>query len=707
MRRHRLLWATLVVCGFLMNSISIAADNDDTSALRAHLIEWYTRSAPRAGVVERYVRAQRPDGTWPDIDYANTDRGGWRTYEHLGRTLSMARAYRAAGHPLEGNPSLDAAIVTAIEHWTNADYVNANWWYPQIGVPDALAPTLVLMGDAVPSELRDKAVEQILSRSKMGMTGQNKVWLAGIALMKGLLTDDSAMMGEARNQIFEELHVTTQEGIQPDYSFHQHGPQLQWGNYGAAFGASMIKWAGIFRGTDYALTPEQTDLLGCYLLEGTAWILWNGRMDISGCGRQIFRNCQAGKGRSAVGQLELMAEIDPARAEAYQEAVARNREGADNTLVGHKHFWRSDMSVHRRPSWYASVKMCSTRVIGAETCNSENMLGLHLGDGVTYFQRTGREYEDLFPVWDWRRLPGTTCRQDEGTLVPGSGRCRGRSDFVGGVTDGTHGVAAMEYLRDGLTAHKAWFFLDDAVLCLGAGITCDGPESVLTSVNQCAGSSSVDVSVSGRTSQLPEGQSVSGAVDWIHHDGMGYRFLTPAKVVANVSTQRGSWHDVHHRESDRPVERDVFNLWIDHGARPNGAQYAYVVYPDISIEAMRALCETPPVTILRQSNELLAISSLQGDLLQAAFFEPGQVTWGDAKTLSVDQPCLLMLNTATKPACLFVSDPTQKQKAIRVRLSTRYAGDGVTYDATTRQTELLIQLPEGSSAGRPVTTELR
>lgn len=338
------LLALLAVCTLSAGSVSAR----DTSIARTQLIEWHTRRVPAAETVERYVRAQKSDGSWPDIDYADTDRGGWKTYGHLGRALQMAGAYRAAGHPMAGDSSLRGAVVAALEHWVDKDYVNSNWWYPQIGVPDTLAPILVLMGDAVPPELRDKAVRQVLGRSKMGMTGQNKVWLAGIAFMKALLLDDSDVMAKARDQIFEELRVTTEEGIQPDYSFHQHGPQLQWGNYGAAFGADMIKWATIFRRTDYALTPEQLDLLGRYLLEGPAWILWNGRMDISGCGRQIFRDCQGGKGRAAIRQLEMMAEIDPARASLYREAVVCNRPGEANTFVGHKHFWRSDISVPQK-----------------------------------------------------------------------------------------------------------------------------------------------------------------------------------------------------------------------------------------------------------------------------------------------------------------------------------------------------------------------
>ena len=59
------------------------------------------------------------------------------------------------------------AIVAALEHWVEKDYVNSNWWYPQIGVPNALAPTLVLMGEAVPGDLRKKAVEQVLDRKSV------------------------------------------------------------------------------------------------------------------------------------------------------------------------------------------------------------------------------------------------------------------------------------------------------------------------------------------------------------------------------------------------------------------------------------------------------------------------------------------------------------------------------------------------------------
>jgi chondroitin AC lyase len=709
MRKHRflvVLLATVPVMG-LGQEAANANSAADVSNLRAHFVEGYTRGAPEARTVEGYIEALRPDGSWADIDYLNKEPGSWSTARHLSRLLSMAEAYNKPGHPLAGNAELRAAILKGLGHWTQNDYVNPNWWYNQIGVPQTMAPILVLMGDTVPAQLREQTMQRVLGRSKMGMTGQNKVWLAEIAFMKGLIANDPNLMAKAREQILSELRVTIQEGIQPDYSFHQHGPQQQWGNYGGSFGSDMIHWANIFQDTSYTLTPQQLEVLRDYLQEGPAWALWKGRMDISGCGRQIFRNCQSSKGRSALRQLESMKSLDPGAAEGYARLVSSGAEAGLNTLVGNKHFWRSDMTIHRRPTWYASVKMSSTRVIGAETCNGENLLGLHLGDGVSYFYRTGTEYNDLFPVWDWRRLPGTTCRQDEGSLEPNSKACRGRSDFVGGLSGGEYGMAAMEYLRNGLRARKAWFFLDRAVVCLGAEIDCSAPETVLTSVNQCVLNGRVTVCANQQPRELEKGRHSLDGLKWVYHDGIGYVFPDPTTVTVAAQTQKGDWHRVHSRESTRSVERDVFSLWIDHGAKPHDAQYAYIVIPDAEVAAMPSLCDSLPVTILQQTASMLAVASRERTRIQAVFFEPGRVAWGTDSSIEVEAPCLVALDSAAAVTRLHVADPTQTRKAVKLWLSGRYTGSGARYDESGKQTEVTVQLPQEGFAGQTVSLELR
>ena len=92
--------------------------------------------------------------------------------------------------------------------------------------------------------------------------------------------------------------------------------------------------------------------------------------------------------------------------------------------------------VHRRPDYYVSVRMCSDEVANAETCNGEGLRIHNTADGTTIVKHYGDEYTGIFPVWDWRRVPGTTAEIVD-TPLAGDPRYKGTAGFVGGVSDGT------------------------------------------------------------------------------------------------------------------------------------------------------------------------------------------------------------------------------------------------------------------------------
>ena len=181
------------------------------------------------------------DGVWRDIDYSDKSRGGWHPTLHVTRILALARAYRSASSASFGNPSVGKVIHSAMKWWFDNLPVCPNWWHNDIGVPKKMTAALLLMKEEL-SEEEIRGGLKVLETSAFGRTGQNKVWLAGNQLMKGLLIDDEQLVAEAVRQITEEIRVTLQEGIKPDWSFHQHGMQLQFGNYGLAYAEGISFW---------------------------------------------------------------------------------------------------------------------------------------------------------------------------------------------------------------------------------------------------------------------------------------------------------------------------------------------------------------------------------------------------------------------------------------------------------------------------------
>ena len=149
---------------------------------------------------------------------------------------------------------------------------------------------------------------------------------------------------QASEILRQEVVVRDQEGIQPDWSFHQHGIQQQFGNYGLAFASTQAKWAFILANTPYGYDKQKLAILRNYILNGLSRVVWKGVMDISGCGRQLFVNSTAEKGSDVLTVLSLMAKADPEYAKSYQQAQLFNSGSAP------QHFLKSSLNFrHGRP----------------------------------------------------------------------------------------------------------------------------------------------------------------------------------------------------------------------------------------------------------------------------------------------------------------------------------------------------------------------
>jgi chondroitin AC lyase len=638
------------------------------------------------------------DGTWASVDYEDQTRGGWKTYAHLANLGAMVRLREQTDSEYAEDEALRAAIFLALDHWLAKDYRNPNWWYNDIGVPMALADIVFLINDELTPDQREKALA-ILRRATFAQTGQNSIWRAGITFVRALIEEDAALALQAREVILKDVVVTTAEGVQPDFSFHQHGPQQQFGNYGLSFASDMAQWAYVWRGTSFALSDEQLEVLRRYLIDGESWVVHGGTMDISSCGRQLFPGQPARKYNTLMGVFRLMEKVDPENADryaAFQEGDW-DPEPTEEDMASGRYFWRSDYLVHRSSDWFMSVKMNSTRTIGSETCNSENMQGYYLGDGATYFYQRGDEYEDIFPVWDWRSLPGVTCAWNDSPAPVPNVRDRNKSAFVGGLTNGHVSIAAMDYNRDGVKAKKAYFCVDGMVFFLGAGITSDRDEPILTSVNQCL--------LRGETYSLGNDlgaiyEPEDGEYDRLyvaHHDSIAYVFHNSPKARILHGPQHGTWKGIRTPMSDDVVTEEVFSLAIDHGVKPTDAKYAYCVIPGLE-ERSTATSIWQPWQYLMEK-WLVNDASLQAyvgkDCAMLVIHEAGEcdlyayrnVHITTHHIIEVDRPCLVIMEWDDDQIDLVVSDPTQKEESIRITVD----GD-----------EHKIDFPQGGMAGSSV-----
>jgi chondroitin AC lyase len=226
----------------------------------------------------------------------------------------------------------------------------------------------------------------------------------------------------------------------------------------------------------------------------------------------------------------------------------------------------------------------------------------------------------------------------------------------------------------GVAARKAWFFGDETVIGLGAGIgASEAPDApVTTTLAQRPLVGPVRCGVGDEVDRVETGETLEGrALDWLHHDGVGYVF--PERTPATVSTrvQTGSWHDINHAHGEETVSTPVFASWIDHGVAPGEESYAYVLRPGVGADAMPAVASDPGIDVLANDPAAQAVHLPAADLVGAVFYEPGRVAAADGPSLAVDDRCLLQVRERGTATVATVADPSRSLDAVTLTLGER------------------------------------
>jgi chondroitin AC lyase len=673
--------------------------------------------------MDAWVSSQNTNGSWTDLKYGTltTVTGSNTSDNHVLRLWNLAAVCSKVGHAKYNNAAYKDAVKRGLEYWYNSKTIDPNWWYNKIYFPQTLGEILMYMREFdgfIPKvtstgidepEILTLFQPQTINDITINGTGANAIDIGLHYVYRGILTQNSSLLESTRNRL--ELLLT--ENIQDDLVFHDHGPQIQISSYGWVFANGIVELASYLVGTPAAfnLSSENFAKVVSFIRETQISSVRGSSWDFSVMGRAISRNNAMNAG---MNYLQKMADlIDPANATTYLDALNRlkGNKTADYNVKGfNKHYWSSDYTQHARKGYLFAVRNVSMRTVEAETGNGENLKANYFSHGATFISVDGNEYKNIMPYWDWSMIPGTTFPNT--TVFPTRttwGTIYGKTAFVGGVSDGENGASVLDFSYKTTKAKKSWFFFDNEIVCLGAGITDNGGLNVRTTVNQAkmeTPSYSVDKGGSTERMQTVSSTTYSNTnLAYLRNGKVAYFFPNQGNVKYSMKSQSGAWRDINLDGSATIESGYVFSLWFDHGVNPTNALYSYIVVPGIDTPEKAAAYDATAIEIISNTSDIQAVINKKINNLQIIFHKAGTLTYGDM-SVTVNQPCAFMLKAGT---FVTVSDPAQANSLISVSIVNK----GVEYkklislNTTVGMTGTSITTDFQIPTGNMVTTELK
>ncbi len=712
---YRHFFALMFTLAFCLVSYA----NQDLESLRKKFVDELMKHEVNKARIVDLMSSIHETGTWPGINYQDVSNTGFQHAEHLSNLVLLSRAYKQKGSELKGDPKLKKVIYSALNYWLSNDFICDNWWWNQIGTPSSLVSVLLIMDNDLTKEQISKTLPMV-GRANLNATGArpsgDRIKIAGILAKTLLFNRDETQFKEVIKVIEGEIKFAEGRGMQYDYSFHHREDKVNNTlSYGLGYADAFAEWAAKVAGTNYKFSEKSLNLLIDYYLDGICKMMVYGKFPDPGAMNRDITRAGSLEAFGTETLQRLLKTTDYRKNE--MEEIVKIRQGKSKPTSSHSTFyWQSDHFTFQRPEFFTSVRMYSTRICNMEQpYNSEGLMNHHRGDGTNYISKTGDEYFDISPVYDWQKIPGATVVQKPSLPSEKEIQKKGLTDFAGAVTDGNYGVAAFDFKspHDPLEAKKAWFFFDKEYVCLGTEIRSDAKLQVVTTLNQCLLRGEVIAMEGNLKSIVKKGEHQLKDVKWVWHDGIGYIFPEPQKVIMSNQSQTGSWYKINH-QSDSPkeeVSKDVFKLWLDNGQQPNNATYQYIVVPSITEKEMTNSYNGKNIRILSNTRELQAVQHSGLNLCQIAFYKAGEVQLSDNLKIRIESPGLVMVKMeGTSIKQISVSDPTHKLSTIQLKVSQLIEKNGDNFKSSWNKvkgiSEISIILPQKVYSGKSVTISL-
>jgi hypothetical protein len=529
--------------------------------------------------------------------------------------------------------------------------------------------------------------------------GANVLWATRGALVPYLVGSDPENRVRAidayMNHIWDSQSKTWPKGplgqierLTVDGMLGEHAAPAM-GSYGEWYLNAIVEYRDLVQGVQRWQMPEKLNAFWINHLLDSMTFCYQGAIDPHLGNPLVWLNARSNGNAKLKEWLRAFSAHSAHRGEEVRKVLAWEPGVTpwpfeDRSV---RHYYTADYMTKHYPMFMASLRAVSERTFGMETFGQkepENRWAIEsimLPLGTTFLRRDTREFQSredgpAFTAMDFSRLPGQTTRRAEPEALAAAWNrdssgyavrmVFGGTPFAGGVEaphaglmgwwqsryvqvdrDRPHGHKATDLSVNG---RRATFFLEDAIVHLGAGFDVSHPtDPTLTNLEQRASGADITTYAAGdEVRQLPRGQTVTDAdIRWAWHESVGY--LPPKHGTKTL------------RDVKQPGEpgRQIFSFWSDHGKNDKDLTFEWAVLPGIAVADMPARAVNPPWNVVSNTVRTQAVSIPHKKWLGIVFHEP-ETLKADGLTITPDRPCLLIVERDGEDLRIKASDPLQQ-----------------------------------------------
>lgn len=632
----------------------------------------------------------------------------------------MATLYQTPNSVYYHNPAMKKNILYALNWFYTKAYnertvdTYGNWYDMQIATPGSLVNTLTLMkADLTNTQLQtylkgvNKANPAKVATDRYLGTGANRVNKAFVIIMSGVLGNNQSKI-TLGNDILKRVYmpVTSGDGFYEDGTFIQHTNTPYTTGYGADVLARSADFYQIFSGTSTLGTFRSLPMMFKYLDTTYSPVLYkNEPLDMTRGrgvtlkavtseqignnllydmftvsqknGNLAYRKKYAILTKSSIVHASLRTDfyksLTLAQAQSFQSLLQnRSISGVYPSRTQNKMMSYASQMVDTKPNYVAGISMFSKKVSAFESITGANKLGFYTGTGALYLYNGDNAFKgEYYGTVDMTSLAGTTTDHKTRPITVDNAKYLNPQAWSGGVSDGTNGAATMHYNMKNVTgssleARKSWFFLNNRIVALGAGITSKENLNTETIVEnrQLSNTAYNTFTVNGQALNLGQTKTI-GNTKWAHLKGItlaqniGYVFPTATTTTVYKKTRTGNWNTLNTRNRSALTSSNYFGITISHGKKPTNKSYSYIILPGRNQRATEAYSKKIDIEIRANNLNQQAVFDKTQNLWIGTFRNPGTVNGYVGQTRGA-----MMVRKTSTTEKVTLSDPTMEQKSI-------------------------------------------